>query len=800
MNAHAGPAQTSPAGQRRCPECGRVQEGTRNFCPYCGHSFLEQARPPAPPHVQQPPSKIPPQRPASAGRSSSLHAGPVSEQRFRLVDLRVGVGLFGLVDIVAIVILLFLLVKPPILSGHEPSLCDQLDLSEFIAEKYERGLGGRLEEDTVFSANTEYLIQTTLEVPAGRRLLVQQGALLEFGSDAALEVRGSLYVCGTTAQPVTLTSDEKKAGSWPGVRFIEAEDDSVISHALIQFTGDKAVYLENSAPRLLDVKIAQGSGFGISSDGSQFPQDMAGVDLDDNPFRGIEIRGGTLSEETIRWPSSGLVYVVSGPLEVGSNTTLDIEPGAIIKFWQAPRSNPPGIGVRGLLRAEGVTFTSIYDSRDAVGGSTYHESDDPQPGDWAGIGFSESSDKSYLRQCTILYAGRDDQAAIVMRASSPELRGVTISDTAWYPLSADGDSFPVLEQITAKDNDPANALEIRANSAITGRHERVWKPLGQPEQIVRVIRGDLTVEPETTLIIEPGVILKFEPNARIVVKGTLLGVGGTKDAERIVFTSLRDDDYGGETDLATGPQDSRSWGGIVFSQVDRSSALENAIVRYAPIVLNDASPRLVHNLIYDSETAAIQASPSSLPELLDNELRDNGVNGVAIPQARIVEDTTWAALGSPEAPIVRVLEGEVTIAPDANLSIEPGAIVKVSKNGRLRIQGALWVFGEEGTPVSFTSLNDDSLGGDTNQRLQAPDAGDWGGIQVDLGGRAYFAHAVIRYAETGLALRGGELVNIEGWLRILDGQDALWCAVQAQLPDQLFAEGNERDELQCPTQ
>lgn len=798
MNAQPGPAHTSPQEQRTCPQCGRAQEGARNFCPYCGHSFIQQTQPPAPPPQQGPTPPVP--TPRAGDTRSASPSPPASPRRFRLVDLRVGVGLFGAVDLVVIAILVFLLLKPPFLPNGERSLCDQLDLSEFTPEKFQRGLGGPLEQDTVFSGNAEYLIQKTLEVPAGRRLLVQAGAVLEFDAEAALDVKGSLYVCGTRAQPVTLTSDQKKAGSWPGIRFYGADDDSVISHALIQFTTDKAIYLENSAPHLLDVKIAQGSGFPLSSDGNRFPPQMAEVDLDDNPFKGIEIRGGTLTEETIRWPNSGLVYVISGPLEVGSNTTLDIEPGTIVKFWQAPRANPPGIGVRGLLRAEGVTFTSIYDSRDAVGGTTYHQSQDPEPGDWAGIGFSESSDKSYLRQCTILYAGHGGQAAVAIRASSPELRQVTISDSAWYPLSADGDSFPVLEQISATDNDPANALEMRANSAVTGRHERVWAPLGQPEQIVRVIRGDLTVEPEATLIIEPGVVLKFENNARLVVKGTLRAVGGTKDAERIVLTSLRDDDYGGKTDLATGPQDSRTWGGIVFSGADASSVLENAIVRYGPIVLNDASPRLVSNLICDCESAAIQASPSSAPELAGNELRDNAIDGLAIPQTRIDQDVRWSALGSPDAQVVRVLEGEITVAPGANLSIEPGAIVKVSKNGRLRIQGALWVFGEEGAPVSFTSLHDDSLGGDTNRRLQQADAGDWSGIILEQGGRAYFAHAVIRYAETGLNLRGGELTDVEGWLRILDGQDALWCAVQAHLPSQLFAEGNERDELQCPTQ
>ena len=790
----------SSQGPAKCPGCGRDLDGARNFCPYCGHSFRQRASQTAAPSGQVGGAESQMQSPPSAKPYTPQPAGTRADRRFRFADLRVFVGLFGVIDLAVILVLLFVLFRPST-GPRQASVCEQLDSSEFTPEKYERGLGGTLEEDTLLSASTEYLIQTTLEVPKGRRLLVEPGATLEFDAGAALEVRGALYVCGTGGQPVTLTAHEKKAGSWPGIRFYSADDESTISHALIQFTEDRGIYLEDSAPQLIDVEIAHSSGFPISVDGNRVPQVLAEVSVDDNPFRGIEIRSGTLTEETIRWPNHGLVYVVSGPLQVDENTTLDIDPDVIVKFWHAPGAQPPGIGVRGLLRAAQVQFTSVYDSRDTVGGATYHEAQDPEPGDWAGIGFSESSAKSHLRQCTIRYAGHSQQGAVAMKASSPELTDVAIYDTAWYPLSADAESFPVLARIEASDNDPGDALEIRAGSALAGRHERIWSPLGEEQQIVRVVRGDLTIEPEATLVIEPGVVIKFEEKARIIVKGTLLAVGGTRETERIVFTSLRDDDYGGETDKATGPRDSRSWGGIVFEQVDQSSALENAIVRYASVVLNDASPRLTSNLILDCDSAAIRATPSSAPELLGTAFRDNAIDGLLISQARIEEDTRWPVLGAADAQVVRVLEGEVTIAPGANLSIDPGAVIKVTgANGKLRVQGALWVFGEEGTPVSFTSLHDDSLGGDTNQRLQGPDAGDWVGIEVDAGGQTYFAHTAIRYAQTGLSLRGDAVPDIEGWLRILDGKDALHCFGEIHLSRLLFAEGNGSNEIQCPTE
>ncbi|MGC9348716.1 MAG: hypothetical protein ACP5JG_11300, partial [Anaerolineae bacterium] len=584
-----------------------------------------------------------------------------------------------------------------------------------------------------------------------------------------------------------------------------ANSQSVLNHVLIQFAGDRALYLEGATPTLVDVKIANSSGFPISTDGNALPDLGAEIDIDDNPFGGIEIRSGTLTEEYVEWPDQDLVYVVSGPLEVGSNTTLVVMPDTIVKFWHAPRSDPPGLVVRGLLKADKVQFTSVYDSRDEMGGVTYREARDPAPGDWAGIGFYESSDKSYLRGCLIQYAGqrggRSTTGSVSMVASSPELTEVTIADGIWYPLSADADSFPVLEDVKLVSNDPGDALEIRGGTAVTGRNKYVWGPIGGEPQIVRVIRGEVVVEPDATLIIEPGAVIKFEENGKLTVRGTLNAVGGENDSERIVFTSLRDADYGGDTDKATSPQDKRTWGGIVFESTDESSVLQNCIVRYAPITLDDAGPRLIDNLFIESESAPIWASPGALPELRGNRLEDNGVNGLAIWKAELRDDQVWSRLGEGDDQLVRVLAGEVTVAEGAVLSIEPGVIVKGgTADAKLRIRGGLRVMGQEDNPVVFTSLNDDSVGGDTNSKLAGADAGDWPGIEVAADASVLFSHAIIRYAQNGLFLRGTNAPVIEGWLRVTEGKNALQCEGELRMPSTFRAEGNEVNEVVCTTE
>jgi hypothetical protein len=267
-----------------------------------------------------------------------------------------------------------------------------------------------------------------------------------------------------------------------------------------------------------------------------------------------------------------------------------------------------------------------------------------------------------------------------------------------------------------------------------------------------------------------------------------------------VFTSLRDGEYGGDTDKNTGPQDPRGWEGIVFEQTDESSILQNSIVRYGSIQLNDASPRLFDNLILEGEAAAIGATPGASPTLRNNELRDNGLNGLVINGGQIKTDQTWPRLGEGDNQVVRVLTGNVTVAEGATLQIESGAVIKADTEGKLTIQGGLQVMGEDNLPVIFTSVHDDSTGGDTNRRLQEASAGDWAGVEAAAEADPSFAYVIIRYAQTGLTLRGGNVPNIGGWLRVTDGEVALWCDGRGEMPDAFVAEGNEDNYGQCPTQ
>jgi len=112
-----------------------------------------------------------------------------------------------------------------------------------------------------------------------------------------------------------------------------------------------------------------------------------------------------------------------------------------------------------------------------------------------------------------------------------------------------------------------------------------------------VVDGPVIVGDESSLTIEPGVVIKFANGAGITVNGTL-NASGT-ESEKIVFISVWDDAYGGSTDLTYyGPDYPTEpgiyeltsggypgwaynyWGSITFGPSSANSVINHAILRY----------------------------------------------------------------------------------------------------------------------------------------------------------------------------------------------------------------------------
>lgn len=140
------------------------------------------------------------------------------------------------------------------------------------------------------------------------------------------------------------------------------------------------------------------------------------------------------------------------------------------------------------------------------------------------------------------------------------------------------------------------SYSINKNLAIT--KDLILKKISSPYYILKNTFVD--IREGINLSIEPGVVIKFGDGAGISATGNLMSIGTENDP--IVFTSFRDDKYGGDTNsdgicdklnlesLATCPYPG-SYYGIWFNNKSLSSLVSNSIFRYGGIAGGISSRR-----------------------------------------------------------------------------------------------------------------------------------------------------------------------------------------------------------------
>ena len=369
-----------------------------------------------------------------------------------------------------------------LLGALSTSAAAQVDIGGVVYD----GMGGPLLADTV------YHVVDTVDVPAGRTLTVQSGAILKvLVGDHRVDVNGTLRVEGRPEAAVVVTSilDDTAGGDtgadgpttggpgdWEGLFFDATSSGSVIEHAEVRFGGRnsvssielrnaldltlRAVTVEDGADHGVDVRMSATElvvencrflGNGRRSVDHLFTWQLEGFRHNFAAGNAIAdvtlVQNGTLDRDVRIGPENliGDVLYLTDTCTVPAGTTLTLAAGVVVKLDDAP----VGIDVAGTLVVEGtgaapVVFTSILD--DAYGGDS--ELDGPTsgaPGDWGGILLRPGASACVVEHALVRYAGRNGLAGVDVASGGAELRATRVEHGA-------GDGFDLTGLTAPADN------------------------------------------------------------------------------------------------------------------------------------------------------------------------------------------------------------------------------------------------------------------------------------------------------------------------------------------------------------
>lgn len=420
--------------------------------------------------------------------------------------------------------------------------------------------------------------------------------------------------------------------------------------------------------------------------------------------------GGTLSTRTIRFSDSPCI--VESDATLPSDATLTVEPGVVFKFMVTRTTNEQDrdLFVEGNLVARGtaerpIIFTSYYDDAWAGDSNGDGSATAPAPGDWGAVQFSDAWEGE-LSHVHVLYGGGNDYpydyrennsgtAALTVDSAAPPIldtvlvsssqsRGALLNVTGGFDWSVADSTF---------SHNGGTGLEITGDRApIT--LEGIRAELNQADGVRIAIAGDLTMS-----------AFAVSSNSS---DGVLIDTTGTLDLRDSVISN-----HPGNTNLVV------------------SAASESSRVRDNTITANNTRQP-------DSLETVASAVPDVIDELVDYNTLSATDRGLVVRGGTLHKAVTWAEPG-----YEYVLSGTVTIAPSASLAIEPGNVFKFEPTRERNINdvsfvnlGQLDIDGTSDDPVVFTSLYDDTYGGDTNGDGVSSDgaAGDWGRLFYDTSG------------------------------------------------------------------
>ncbi len=156
---------------------------------------------------------------------------------------------------------------------------------------------------------------------------------------------------------------------------------------------------------------------------------------------------------------------------------------------------------------------------------------------------------------------------------------------------------------------------------------------------------------------------------------------------------------------------------------------------------------VLNNTFSQNTEEAIDAN-NVFPIFSGNTASNNGTNGI-LHQGVISQNYSFSAN------LPYKISTGLGVLASTTLTLDAGVILKFTNSGSLTVQGNLIANGTSANKVVFTSIKDDSYGGDTNNdgSASSPQKADWNQVHLENAtATSTIVHSVFSYGTTGLKL------------------------------------------------